>query len=107
MDKKKILFSAYSLDLGGIETALISLINHLAEKYDVTLVLEKKQGMFLDKVDRNIKIVEYKPSYSKIRLIAKCVNLYKRVPLLLSSKINLILHAAMRHTVKWLLLLLE
>lgn len=79
MDKKKILFSAYSLDLGGIETALISLINHLAEKYDITLVLEKKQGMFLDKVDGNIKIVEYKPSYSKIRLIAKCVNLYKRI----------------------------
>lgn len=79
MDKKKILFSAYSLDLGGIETALISLINYLAEKYDITLVLEKKQGIFLNKVNRNIKIVEYKPSYSKIKPIAKCINLCKRV----------------------------
>ena len=33
MDKKKILFSAYSLDLGGIETALISLINYFHSEY--------------------------------------------------------------------------
>ena len=41
---KKILFAAYSLDLGGIETALVTLINYLAKKqYDITLVLEKKR----------------------------------------------------------------
>lgn len=78
-NKKKILFSAYSLDLGGIETALISLINHLADKYDITLVLEKKQGIFLDKVDSDVKIIEYTPSYLKLRIVAKCVNLCKRI----------------------------
>lgn len=78
-EKKKILFSAYSLDLGGIETALISLINRLAKDYDITLVLEKKQGIFLDKIDKNIKIIEYTPSYSKIKLFAKCVNMCKRM----------------------------
>ena len=45
---KKILFAAYSLDLGGIEIALVTLINYLAKKqYDITLVLEKKEGIFL------------------------------------------------------------
>ena len=29
---KKILFSAVSLDVGGIETALVTLMNYLAQK---------------------------------------------------------------------------
>ena len=63
---KKILFAAYSLDLGGIETALVTLINYLAKKkYDITLVLEKKEGIFLDTIDKNIEIIEYSPSYNK------------------------------------------
>ena len=42
---KKLLFSAYSLDVGGIETALVTLLNELAKKqYEITLVLEKKTG---------------------------------------------------------------
>ena len=77
--KKKILFAAYSLDVGGIETALISLINHLVEEYDITLVLEKKQGVFLDQADNRIKIVEYSPSYNKVKLFAKTINLIKRI----------------------------
>ena len=33
---KKLLFSAYSLDVGGIETALVTLLNELAKKqYDI------------------------------------------------------------------------
>ena len=33
---KKLLFAAYSLDLGGIETALVTLVNQLKEKnYDI------------------------------------------------------------------------
>ena len=78
-EKKKLLFAAYSLDVGGIETALVSLINYLAQKYDITLVLERKQGIFLNQIDKSIKIVEYTPSYSKIKLIAKCINFYKRM----------------------------
>lgn len=78
-EKKKLLFAAYSLDVGGIETALVSLINYLAQKYDITLVLERKQGIFLNQINKSIKIVEYTPSYSKIKLIAKCINFYKRM----------------------------
>ena len=50
INMKKILFSAVSLDVGGIETALVTLLNHLANekeneeyKYEITLFLEKKE----------------------------------------------------------------
>ena len=78
-NRKKLLFAAYSMDVGGIETALVSLLNYLAPKYDITLVLEKKQGIFLNQIDSNIKIIEYKPSYLKIRILAKSINLCKRI----------------------------
>lgn len=86
--KKKILFSAYSLDLGGIETALVSLINYLSKtnSYKISLVLEKKQGMFLDQIDKNVQIIEYTPSYSKFKPVAKVKNLCKRLKFFMKYK---------------------
>ena len=55
---KKLLFGAYSLDLGGIEKALVILVNKLQEKgYDITLVLEKKQGIVLNEINPQIKSI--------------------------------------------------
>lgn len=111
---KKLLFSAVTLDVGGIETALITLLNYLANqkeddffeeqknndlnnrinlqeqdnkyeenkinnKYEITLVLEKKQGLFLDVLDKNIKVIEYTPNNSKIVIIRKAINLLKQI----------------------------
>lgn len=77
---KKLLFAAYSLDIGGIETALVTLVNQLQKMgYEVTIVLEKKQGIFLEKVNPNIPIVEYRPSESKNRIKRKIANLLKRI----------------------------
>ena len=75
---KRILFSAYSLDYGGIETALVTLIQHLSTEYDITLVLERKQGIFLNKIPSNVKIIEYKASSNKITLIRKISNFFKQ-----------------------------
>lgn len=90
---KKILFSAVSLDVGGIETALIALINYLSNveenneyKYDVTLVLEKKQGLFIDILDKKIHIQEYKPNSNKNVLIRKMINLIKQIKFKLKYK---------------------
>lgn len=56
MSKKKILIAAYNLDIGGIEISLINLLKNINyEKYDITLVLEKKKGVFLDEVPKQIK----------------------------------------------------
>lgn len=77
---KKILFAAYSLDLGGIEKALVTLANTLQEKeYDVTIVLEQIKGVFLDDLNKNIKLIEYRPSETKNILKRKIANLLKRI----------------------------
>ncbi len=79
---KKIFLTAYNLDFGGIEKALLSLLSNIDyQKYDVTLFLEKKEGIFLDKVPTNVKIKEYKISTCKITIIRKLIN---RIKLLLT-----------------------
>jgi len=77
---KKILFAAHSLGLGGIETALVTLLSELVKKeYEITLVLEKKEGIFLDRINPKIKIIEYAPSNNKIVPIRKFINLCKQL----------------------------
>ena len=76
---KKILFSAYSLDVGGIETALVTLLKYLVKEYDITLVLEKKQGIFLEDLPKEIKVITYTPSSIKITLIRKAINFVKQL----------------------------
>lgn len=75
---KKILFSAYSLDVGGIETALVTLLKYLVKDYDITLVLEKKQGMFLEDLPKEIKIITYTPSNIKFNFVRKAINFIKQ-----------------------------
>ena len=76
---KKILFAAYSLDVGGIETALINLLKEICNDYEITLVLEKKDGIFLKELPENIKVIEYKKSSSSIALLRKVHNFFKQV----------------------------
>ena len=59
---KKLLFSAVSLDIGGIENALVNLLNYLArtDKYEITLFLEKKEGIFLENIFSQRKTIRAK-----------------------------------------------
>lgn len=83
---KKILFSAYSLDVGGIETALVTLLKYLVNDYDITLVLEKKQGVFLEDLPKEIKVITYTPSSLKFKLIRKVINFVKQLSFKLKYK---------------------
>lgn len=83
---KKLLFSAYTMDVGGIETALLSLLNELIKKYEITLVLEKKQGVFLKELNKKIKVIEYTPSNNKNVFARKLINLIKRIKFTLKYK---------------------
>ena len=84
---KKILFAAYSLDIGGIEKALTTLANTLQEKgYKVSIALEKKQGIFLKELDKNIEIIEYKTSENNNVLKRKKENLINRIRFILKYK---------------------
>lgn len=82
---KKILFAAVTLDVGGIETSLVTLLNCLAEikenscfKYDITLVLEEKQGVFLKDLNNRINVIQYKPCAIKKDFIRKSINFIKQ-----------------------------
>lgn len=78
MEKKKLLFTAYSLEIGGIETALVNLLRRLDyEKYDVTLILEKKEGIFLNQIPDSVEVLEYKICDDKFVLLRKIKNRLK------------------------------
>lgn len=80
MNKKHILVAAYSLDYGGIEVSLINLLKNLDyDKYDVSLVLERKEGIFLSDLPKNINVIEYRVSDNKNVFVRKFINLFKKV----------------------------
>lgn len=84
---KKLLFSAVDMNVGGIETSLLTLLNYLSDKdYNLTLVLERKQGTFLKDLDAKINVIEYKPSNSKILPLRKLINLIKRLTFIIRYK---------------------
>ena len=75
---KKILITAYNLDIGGIETALINLLKKLdLNKYQITLVLEKKEGIFVNQVPSGIEVIDYNLCYSKNIIYRKIKNRLK------------------------------
>lgn len=72
---------------GGIENALVTVLNYLAKKdHKITLVLEEKQGIFLQDLDERIHIVQYTPSKCKNVFIRKSINLVKRISFILKYK---------------------
>jgi len=76
--KKKIAFFTKNLDIGGIERAVINYVNNIDKtKYDVTLFLEKKEGIYLDSVLENAKVIDVNISSCKNVLKRKIINAYK------------------------------
>ena len=84
---KKLLFSAYNLDIGGIETALVTLLNTLVkEGYSITLSLEEKKGIFLNTIDKRITVVENCPSSNKNIIVRKTINFIQKIKLFKTYK---------------------
>ncbi len=76
--KKKIAFFTKNLDIGGIERAIINYVNNIPkDKYEVTLFLEKKEGIYLNEIDNDIKIIDFNISENKIIIVRKLINLFK------------------------------
>ena len=84
--KKKLLFTAYSLDIGGIESALVNLLNYIDyDKYEVCLVLEKMSGDLLKKVNKNVQISEFRVSNHKNIIFRKAINLIHQLSFFLKN----------------------
>ena len=72
---KKILITAGTLDIGGIETSLINMLRTFDYSlYDVTLVLEHATGIFMDMVPKKVKVIDYNLCDSKNVLVRKVKN---------------------------------
>lgn len=75
-NKKDLLFTAVSMDIGGIEKALVNLVNRIdKEKYNIKIVLEEKKGSLLKKIDKDIIVEEVKVNNNKNIIIRKVINL--------------------------------
>ncbi|MDO4963774.1 MAG: O-antigen ligase family protein, partial [bacterium] len=78
--KKKLIFFANDLRLGGIEKALINLLNNIDyNNYNVTLLLEHKTGEFILDVPNNVVIIDYNLNNNKNIIIRKFINISKRI----------------------------
>lgn len=76
--KKELAFFTKNLDIGGIERAVINYVNNIDKtKYNVTLFLEKKEGIYLDNINKDIKIIDISISNHKNILLRKFINAYK------------------------------
>lgn len=71
---KKVLITAYSLNIGGIEIALIEMLKNIHNDYDVTLLLREAKGELLEEVPSNVEVLEYKISDSKNPIVRKIKN---------------------------------
>lgn len=77
---KKVIFTAYNLDVGGIERALLTLLHNINyDEYEVTLLLEKKEGVFLKEIPSSVNIIEYKISTCKFVPLRKIINRLKLI----------------------------
>ena len=79
-NKKELLFADKSLIIGGIEAAQVNLLNNINyKKYNVTLILEEKNGELLEKVNKNVIVKELKVSNNKNIFIRKTINLTRQL----------------------------
>ena len=56
--KKKIIFRNRSLEMGGIETVLLNILNHLdQDRYEMVLLLNYLQGEFIYRLPAHIRVI--------------------------------------------------
>ena len=78
--KKDLMFATVHFDMGGIDTSLTNLLNLFDDnKYNVTVVLEEKRGIFLPRVNKNAKVEEVKVSNHKNIIVRKLTNLIRKL----------------------------
>jgi glycosyltransferase involved in cell wall biosynthesis len=70
--KKNLLFVLGNMEIGGTAKALISLLNLIDyNRYNVELLLFNKEGIFLDEVNKNVKILSINNNRNKNGFISK------------------------------------
>ena len=76
--KKKLLVFVPSLGVGGSERFIVYFVNNLdREKFDIKLVLIKKEGPYLDELKKDIQVIDLN-SKGVIYALFKMIKLIKR-----------------------------
>ena len=77
-EKRDLLFADYSLAIGGIENAQVHFLDRIDyEEYSVTLILEKKEGELLERVNPNVSLREIRVSDHPDILLRKAINFWR------------------------------
>ena len=80
--KIKILFRHRSMEMGGVEKVMLSLLNNLdREKFEMTVLLNLNQGELRNEFPahvRKVYLTDGKEDFSKNKLLQK-VQLFKRI----------------------------
>ena len=78
--KKKILFMVSSMNIGGVEKSLLSLLSAIPkDKYEITILTLDKKGGFLEYIPNNVKLIEAEWfKYIKPLIIDSPQNIIKR-----------------------------
>jgi len=77
MEKKKVYFFNLDMNIGGVERQLYYLLNGLnKDRYEVTLILCRKEGSFLKELQKDIKIISLSTAYSRNKKIWIALRLY-------------------------------
>lgn len=78
--KRDLLFAAYNLEIGGIETALVNLVDNIDyNKYNVEVILEEKKGTLLKIINQNVKVTCLPVSKNKNAIIRKLINYIRKL----------------------------
>jgi len=84
--KKNILFTAFNLDIGGVEKCLVNLVNALDdEKYRVKIILQVKEGVYLNDLNENIIVEGYNLIKIKNKILKKIINIIKYIYILIKN----------------------
>lgn len=74
----KVAFLTKNLDIGGIERAILNYLNYMDKlKYEITLFLDEGEGIYLNEVPKDVKIVNLNMCKSRNFLWRKIVNFFK------------------------------
>ena len=81
---KKLLFSITNLEIGGAEKVLVSLVNELKNKYDITVLTLYGEGSLLEKVNDSVKVKSvFSKPYEKLNFFTKkMIGLFIKIPFL-------------------------
>lgn len=77
---KKIIIINNNLKIGGIQKALINLLNEVSCSYDITLLLFRKVGQYLREIPQNVKVLEVNSDFQYLAISqSECVRFKDKI----------------------------